>query len=69
MEGDKSVSAIGFGKLLGIVKNHIERGRMCLHQNVGYDHLAGEIGARTPMTRILVISDIRTTAIRKTRLP
>jgi hypothetical protein len=58
MEGGKSVPAIGFGKLFALVENHIERSRMCLHQNVGYDDLTGQVGAGALMTRILMISEI-----------
>ena len=32
--------------------------RMCLHQNVGYDDLTGQVGAGSFMTRILMISEI-----------
>jgi hypothetical protein len=31
---------------------------MRLHQDIGYDHLSSQVGARAFMTRILMISEI-----------
>ena len=58
MFGGKDVAAVHGRKLLAFVEDHLQRGIMWLHENVGDNHFVLQLGMLALTPRILVAADV-----------